>query len=110
MLEKYKTIEKMGYAETVEKKSRFLGVIKPVFSEEEAKAFIDETRKKYWDAAHNVFAYQIGEKNEIQKFTDDGEPQGTAGKPILEVLKGEEIKNAIIIVTRYFGGTLLGTG
>ncbi len=110
MLEKYKTIEKMGYAETVEKKSRFLGVIKPVFSEEEAKAFIDETRKKYWDATHNVFAYQIGEKNEIQKFTDDGEPQGTAGKPILEVLKGEEIKNAIIIVTRYFGGTLLGTG
>ena len=67
MLEKYKTIEKMGYAETVEKKSRFLGVIKPVFSEEEAKAFIDETRKKYWDATHNVFAYQIGEKNEIQK-------------------------------------------
>lgn len=110
MLEKYKTIEKTGNAEIIEKKSRFISIIKPVFSEDEAKSFIEETRKKYWDATHNVFAYQIGDKNEIQKFTDDGEPQGTAGKPVLDVLKGEDIKNAIIIVTRYFGGTLLGTG
>ena len=72
--------------------------------------FIDEMKKKYWNATHNVFAYQIGERNELQRFSDDGEPQGTAGMPVLSVLKGEDIKDTAIVVTRYFGGTLLGTG
>ena len=67
-------------------------------------------RKKYWDATHNVFAYQIGERNQIQRFSDDGEPSGTAGLPVLDVLRGEDVKNVAIVVTRYFGGTLLGTG
>ena len=67
-------------------------------------------KKKYWNATHNVFAYQIGERNEIQRFSDDGEPQGTAGMPVLDVLQREDIKNTAIVVTRYFGGTLLGTG
>lgn len=110
MLEYYKTILKEAEAEIVEKKSRFLATVRPVTSEEEAKLFIDEMKKKYWNATHNVFAYQIGERNELQRFHDDGEPPGTAGMPILNVLKGEDIKNTAIVVTRYFGGTLLGTG
>lgn len=110
MLDRYKTILSEGTAEMIEKKSRFIATVRPVKNEEEAKAFIDEMRKKYWDAKHNVFAYQIGEKNEIQRFSDDGEPQGTAGMPVLDVLKGEDVKNTAIVVTRYFGGTLLGTG
>ena len=76
----------------------------------EADEILTKLRKKYWDATHNCFAYQIGERNEIQRFSDDGEPQGTAGKPILDVLKGQDIKDTLIVVTRYFGGTLLGTG
>lgn len=110
MLEKYKTLLKKGEAELTEKKSRFIATACPVKSEEEAQAFIEQTRKKYWDATHNVFAYQIGENNQIQRFSDDGEPSGTAGMPMLDVLKGENIKNAAVVVTRYFGGTLLGTG
>lgn len=110
MLDEYTTILNRGEAEIVEKKSRFIATVCPVKSEEEAKAFIAEMRKKYWDARHNVFAYQIGERNEIQRSSDDGEPQGTAGKPVLDVLIGEDIKNTVVVVTRYFGGTLLGTG
>ncbi len=110
MSEVFKTVLKLGQAEIVEKKSRFIATVKPVKTEEEAREFIEETKKKYWDARHNVFAYVIGEKNEIQRFSDDGEPQGTAGMPVLSVLTGENIKNCCIVVTRYFGGTLLGTG
>ena len=110
MLDEYVTILNRAEAEMIEKKSRFIATVCPVKTEDEAKAFITEMRKKYWDATHNVFAYQIGERNEIQRSSDDGEPQGTAGKPVLDVLIGEDIKNTAAVVTRYFGGTLLGTG
>lgn len=110
MLKKYRTILAQAEAEIVEKKSRFIATVRPVKTEEEARAFIEEMKKKYWNATHNVFAYQIGERNELQRFSDDGEPQGTAGMPVLSVLKGEDIKDTAIVVTRYFGGTLLGTG
>ena len=110
MLDEYTTILNRAEAEFVEKKSRFIATVCPVKTEEEARAFIAEMRKKYWDATHNVFAYQIGERNEIQRSSDDGEPQGTAGKPALDVLIGGDIKNTAVVVTRYFGGTLLGTG
>ena len=109
-MENFKTVLNLGSAEIVEKKSRFIANAMPVKSEEEAKAFIEEIKKRYWDARHNVFAYQIGLKNGVQRFSDDGEPQGTAGMPVLNVLTGEDIKNCVIVVTRYFGGTLLGTG
>lgn len=110
MLKKYKTVYKEAQAEIIEKKSRFIATVRPVDDEADAKAFIEDLRKKYWDASHNCFAYQIGERNEIQRFSDDGEPSGTAGRPILDVLKGEDIRNVIVVVTRYFGGTKLGTG
>ncbi|MBQ1274348.1 MAG: YigZ family protein [Cellulosilyticum sp.] len=110
MLEQYRTIKDSGEALIVEKKSKFIATVYKVETPEEAEAYMVQLRKKYYDATHNCFAYQIGEKNEFQKASDDGEPQGTAGKPILDVLKGEEIKNTLICVTRYFGGTLLGTG
>ena len=110
MLDEYTTILSRAEAELIEKKSKFIATVCPVTTEDEAKAFIAEMRKKYWDATHNVFAYQLGERNEIQRSSDDGEPQGTAGKPVLDVLAGEDIKNTVIVVTRYFGGTLLGTG
>lgn len=97
-----------GYYE--EKKSRFLAVAYRINDEQEAVSYIEAARKKYWDARHNCYAYVLGENNELMRFSDDGEPSGTAGKPILEVLTGRKIHNCIIIVTRYFGGTLLGTG
>lgn len=110
MLTRYKTVYQQAGIEIIEKKSRFIATVKPVKTETEAKEFIDSLKKKYWNASHNCFAYQVGERNEIQRFSDDGEPNGTAGKPILDVLKGEDIQNTVIVVTRYFGGTLLGTG
>ncbi len=110
MSDKYRTILNEGMAEIIEKKSRFISYAKPVKTDEEAREFIEQIKKQNWDATHNVFAYQVGEKNEIQRVSDDGEPQGTAGMPVLTVLTGEEIKNTVIVVTRYFGGTLLGTG
>lgn len=110
MLPEYKTVYRGGEGEITEKKSRFIANVVPVSSEEEAVEFIESMRKKYWDARHNCYAYVIGERGEIQRFSDDGEPGGTAGKPILEVLMGEGVSNAAIVVTRYFGGTLLGTG
>ncbi len=110
MLKYFKTVNKLAEAETVEKKSRFIATVKPVSSEDEVLSFIAEIKKKYRDATHNVFAYQIGERNEIQRQSDDGEPSGTAGLPVLDVLRGEDLKNTVIVVTRYFGGTLLGTG
>lgn len=110
MLEKYKTVYTGKEAEIVEKKSRFIATVCPIKSEEEAIAFIERIKKKYWDARHNCFAYVIGERFQIQRCSDDGEPSGTAGKPMLDVLLGEEIHDTIVVVTRYFGGTLLGTG
>jgi len=110
MLKNMKTLYQEGNAELVVKKSKFLAVAKPVSNEQEAHAIIEALKKKYWDAAHTVFAYQIGERNEIQRYSDDGEPSGTAGIPLLDILRGQSIQNAMIAVTRYFGGTLLGTG
>ena len=110
MLEQYKTVHIGGEAEIIEKKSRFIATVKPVKTEEEAIAFIDSLKKKYWNATHNCFAYVIGEHFQVQRCSDDGEPSGTAGKPMLDVLLGEEIHDVAVVVTRYFGGTLLGTG
>ena len=110
MLKKYKTVYCGGEAEIIEKKSRFIATVCSVKSEEEAIAFIESMRKKYWNATHNCFAYVLGEQFQIQRCSDDGEPSGTAGKPMLDVLLGEEIHDVVVVVTRYFGGTLLGTG
>lgn len=96
--------------EIIEKKSRFIATVRPVKDESEATAFIDEIKKKYWDARHNCSAFVIGEHNELTRCSDDGEPSGTAGRPMLEVLLGEEVHNVAVVVTRYFGGVLLGTG
>lgn len=103
-------IKEGGQGEIVEKKSRFIATVLPIDTEEEALQYIERIKKKYWDARHNCFAFVIGSNNEIQRFSDDGEPQGTAGKPILETLLNENLHNTLIVVTRYFGGTLLGTG
>lgn len=110
MLEEYKTIYEGGQGEIIEKKSRFIAEMRLVKSEEEALKFIEEKKKQYWDATHNCYAYVIGERRELMRCSDDGEPQGTAGKPMLDVLLGEELYNTAVVVTRYFGGTLLGTG
>jgi len=106
----YNIITKGGEGEIIEKKSRFIATVRPVESEEEATAFIGEMKKKYWDARHNCSAFVIGDKAQLTRCSDDGEPSGTAGRPMLEVLLGAEIRNAAVVVTRYFGGTLLGTG
>lgn len=110
MKKSFKTINERAEAEIVEKKSRFIANVSPISSEEEATNFIAEIKKQHYNARHNCFAYVIGGDIPIVKFSDDKEPNGTAGKPILDVLLGEKIENAIIVVTRYFGGTLLGTG
>ncbi len=110
MLERYKTVRQAGSKEIVIKKSRFIGHVMPVEAEEEAVAFIEEIKKKHWNATHNCSAYMIGERDEIQKQSDDGEPSGTAGKPILEVIRNQGRKNVAIVVTRYFGGIMLGAG
>jgi len=110
MPEPYRICYQGGQGEITEKKSRFIAAVRPVKTEAEAAAFIEEIRKTYWDARHNCYAYIIGENLRISKCSDDGEPSGTAGKPILEVLSGAGVCNLLVIVTRYFGGTLLGTG
>ena len=110
MLPEYRTIYQGGEDEIVEKKSRFNASVIPVENEEEALEFIEKTKKQYWDARHNCFAYVIGERGQLQRCSDDGEPNGTAGKPMLDVLLGNELRNVAVVVTRYFGGTLLGTG
>lgn len=106
----YRTVKGPGQAEIVIKKSRFIGHAKPVASEEEAIEFIEGIKKEYWSATHNCSAYMIGERDEIQKASDDGEPSGTAGKPILEVIRNQGLKNVVVVVTRYFGGIMLGAG
>lgn len=105
-----KIIYKNGTDEIVEKKSRFIANVFKVESEEQAVDIINNMKKKFWDARHNCYAYIIGNNNEVQKFSDDGEPSGTAGKPIMDIILSEKIHNCLIVVTRYFGGTLLGTG
>lgn len=105
-----KTVYRGASAEIVEKKSRFIGDVFPVTSEEEALECLEKVKKQYWDARHHCWAYVIGEKQPQERFSDDGEPSGTAGKPILEVIRGQKLTNTLVVVTRYFGGTLLGTG
>ena len=106
----YITVGSIGKGEYVEKKSRFLGEIHPVLTEAEAAAVVAAARKKYYDARHHCYAWILGEDGSTKKASDDGEPSGTAGIPMLKVLDGAGIRNAVVVVTRYFGGTLLGTG
>lgn len=110
MSAEYKVVYTGGEAEIVEKKSRFIATVSPVKTEEEALAFIEAVKKKYWNARHNCFAYIVGEQQELMRCSDDGEPNGTAGKPMLDVLIGAGLHQVVVVVTRYFGGTLLGTG
>lgn len=105
-----KTVFEGGEGEIVEKKSRFIATVRPVSSEEEAATFIAEMKKKYWDAKHNCSAFVIGDNQELTRCSDDGEPAQTAGRPMLDVLLKEGIHNTAVVVTRYFGGVLLGTG
>lgn len=106
----YLTIKGYGEDSFDEKKSEFIGYIKRTESEEEAKAFVAEIKNKHKDATHNCYAYIVGQNMNIQRYSDDGEPQGTAGIPILEVIKKNEITDCTVVVTRYFGGILLGAG
>ncbi len=110
MQEQYRTVLEGGVGELEEKKSRFIATVEHVESEEEAAQVIQACRKKYWDASHHCSAYIIGSKQEIQHCSDDGEPGGTAGRPMLDVLLGGGFCNVVVVATRYFGGTLLGTG
>ena len=110
MASEYLTLARPGQGEYEEKKSRFLGKAVHIESEEEAAAFIAGIRKQYYDARHNCYAWVLGEGSELKKSSDDGEPSGTAGQPILRVIEGSGCTNVLVIVTRYFGGTLLGTG
>lgn len=110
MIEKYYTFNEYGESELIIQKSRFIAYGKRTESEKEAQDFVQSIKKKHYDATHNCSAYLIGEYDEIQKANDDGEPGGTAGVPILEVIKKRELKNTTIVVTRYFGGIKLGAG
>lgn len=108
-MKEYKTVEFESKDEFVEKKSRFIGYVKPVKTQEEATNFINSIKSKHWDATHNVSAFVLRENN-IQRSSDDGEPSGTAGVPTLDVLLKENLVDVCVVVTRYFGGTLLGAG
>ena len=108
MLLEYKTILNFATAEFEEKKSKFIASIRPITCEEEAVSFISELKSKYWNATHNVYAYSINNGTLIQRYSDDGEPSGTAGMPTLEVIKRMGLQNVVVVITRYFGGTLLG--
>ncbi len=109
-MEAYRVLLEGGEGEIIEKKSRFIATVRRVETEEEAVAFIEEMKKKYWDARHNCSAFVIGSRGELTRCSDDGEPSGTAGRPMLEVLLGDGVRNIAVVVTRYFGGVLLGTG
>ena len=106
----YKTLHEYGMDEIIIEKSTFIGYAKPIKTEEEAVEFINEIKKKHKDATHNVWAYTIGKTMNIQRYSDDGEPQGTAGIPTLEVIKKEDLRDVAVVVTRYFGGIKLGAG
>ena len=110
MVESYRTVGQVGEAEIIIEKSLFIGYAAPAGTEEEALEFIQTIKKKHRDATHNVPAYVIGENNAVQRFSDDGEPSGTAGVPMLEVLKKEDLRDTVLVVTRYFGGIKLGAG
>ncbi len=110
MVEEYRTILNSGEDEIIIEKSKFIGYTAPISTEEEALEFIKALKTKHWDANHNVHAYVVGYKNEIQRYSDDGEPSGTAGIPVLEVIKKENLRNVVVVVTRYFGGIKLGAG
>lgn len=105
-MESYRTVKQETSAEFIEKRSKFIGYIKPVQTEEEAIAFIQSIKSKHWDATHNVYAYSLRE-GQTRRYSDDGEPQGTAGIPTLDVLQKADITDAVVVVTRYFGGILL---
>ncbi|MDB8789597.1 YigZ family protein [Romboutsia sp. 1001216sp1] len=106
----YKTLHEFGMDEVIIEKSTFIGYAKPIKTEEEAVEFINEIKKKHKDATHNVWAYTVGKSMNIQRYSDDGEPQGTAGIPSLEVIKKEDLRDVVVVVTRYFGGVKLGAG
>ena len=108
-MKEYKTVEFESADEFIEKKSRFIGYVKPVKTQDEAVSFINEIKSKHWDATHNVYAYVLKENN-IQRYSDDGEPSGTAGVPVLDVILKNGLVDVCVVVTRYFGGTLLGAG
>ena len=110
MAESYRFTWQGGTGELIEKKSRFIASVAPVKSEEEAQSFIEQIKKQYWDARHNCTAFTIGSRHQLTRCSDDGEPAGTAGRPMLDVLLKEDIHDTCAVVTRYFGGTLLGTG
>ena len=110
MVEAYNTVYMGGEEEIIEKKSRFIAVVEHVESEEEAISFMEAVRKKHWNATHNCYAYIIGNNQPLMRCSDDGEPSGTAGRPMLDVLAGAQLCNIVVVVTRFFGGTLLGTG
>ena len=108
-MKEYKTVEFENSDEFVEKKSRFIGYVKPVQTQEEAVSFINSIKSKHWDATHNVYAYVLKENN-IQRYSDDGEPSGTAGVPVLDVILKNGLVDVCVVVTRYFGGIMLGAG
>lgn len=108
-MQEYKTVEKEASNFFIEKKSKFIGYAKPVKTQEEAVDFISKIKSKHWDATHNVYAYVLRENN-IQRYSDDGEPSGTAGVPVLDVMLKESLVDVCVVATRYFGGTLLGAG
>ena len=108
-MQEYKTVEKEASDFFIEKKSKFIGYAKPVKTQEEAVEFISKIKSKHWDATHNVYAYVLRENN-IQRYSDDGEPSGTAGVPVLDVMLKENLVDVCVVATRYFGGTLLGAG
>ena len=110
MTKTFLTVKAESQAEYIEKKSRFIGYVRSVKDEAEALDFIKSIRAKHYDATHNCYAYQIGENNQLQRSSDAGEPAGTAGRPILEVIKKNNLHNTCVVVTRYFGGILLGAG
>ncbi|MCH5274182.1 MAG: YigZ family protein [Lachnospiraceae bacterium] len=110
MPDSYQIVYRGGTGEITEKKSRFIASVIPIAAEEDALSFIEQKKKQYWDASHNCFAYTLGSRHETARCSDDGEPPKTAGRPMLDVLLAEDIHNVCVVVTRYFGGTLLGTG
>lgn len=108
-MEPYRTIAAPGEDQFIEKKSRFIGAVRPATTEEEALAFIQEKRKQHWDATHNVYAYVL-RQGQIRRYSDDGEPQGTAGMPVLDVLLKSGVTDCVVVVTRYFGAFCWGPG
>ncbi|MBC7766179.1 MAG: YigZ family protein [Hyphomonadaceae bacterium] len=105
----YKTVLKEVTAQIIEKKSRFIATVLPIKNEQQAIDYIQKIKTRHWDASHNVYAYKLGE-HQLMRYSDDGEPSGTAGIPVLEIIKKEGLTDVLVVVTRYFGGTLLGAG